>query len=187
MITRISTYLVEHLTNKGTACSEEDREVYIYGMECFFNKLFPIIFLSIWGLCTHRIPYVFVWIICFSLLRSYSGGYHAHSQFSCIFMTTSLGIISTAKQPFPYYENMTVIILLAVSSFILFVWKVPIINVQKPLNSQQARRHKWISIFIMVTYFLIAALLRNEVSQTIMNCVIIVNVLIMAALIEKKR
>lgn len=186
MITRISTYLVEYLTNKNTmGSSEEDKEVYIYGLECFFNKLIPIFLLSIWGMYTHRVPYVFVWILCFSLLRHYSGGYHAHSQFSCISMTTILGIISTTKQPFPYYEKTFIVILFLILSLILYLWKVPIINIQKPLNSKQSKEHKWISIFIMVTYFVIAAMLRNELSQTIINCVIIVNVLIIASFSSK--
>ena len=64
MLEKISFMLVTHiinLTNQNIDASE--KEVYLYGMECFLNSSLTFLLLFIWGTITHTIFETFIWRI----------------------------------------------------------------------------------------------------------------------------
>ena len=85
MIQRISAKIVQALIiNSQIDVDDDQKEVYIYGMECFINTAVPVIVLFVWAVYIGCIPETFIWIVSFTLLRKITGGYHASSQMKCI-------------------------------------------------------------------------------------------------------
>ena len=70
--------------------SEEDREVYIYGIELLLASIgttFALIFL---GILFKQLEFTVLFMLIMMTVRAYSGGYHANSYSRC-FLVTCLG------------------------------------------------------------------------------------------------
>lgn len=71
---------------------KDDIEVYTYGVECFLNTFIVTSILCIWGILTHSLLDMLLWIFSFSLIRHYAGGLHASSELSCILSSILIGV-----------------------------------------------------------------------------------------------
>lgn len=81
MIHRLSVILSERLCEKD--CTEEDRNIYIYGIEILLSSVINIALCVSISLLCGRILDAFIFLIIFCSLRMYVGGYHANSHFEC--------------------------------------------------------------------------------------------------------
>ena len=96
MIYEFSKRTIEYIASLSDQPSDQDQlDVYIYGMECFLNTAIPVILLTICSIMFDSLIETFLWLFAFSLLREYTGGYHASTQFACITSSTMLGIGNT--------------------------------------------------------------------------------------------
>ncbi|MCR5754922.1 MAG: accessory gene regulator B family protein [Acetatifactor sp.] len=95
MVKQLSTKFVNYLiVLSGMDVHDEDMEVYIYGLECFFNTFVTFILLSLWGCITHTLLLTWLWVVAFSFLRKFIGGAHAPTQISCIISSVILGCMN---------------------------------------------------------------------------------------------
>lgn len=93
MITFWANKIVDILTKHSKDITDQDqREVYVYGLECIINTGFSLFILFLWSLISHSLYETLTWIVSFCLLRHHSGGIHAPTQFTCILSSTLLGI-----------------------------------------------------------------------------------------------
>lgn len=108
MIKKYSKRIANLLINySGTPSKEQNIEIYIYGLECFFNTLIPLILLVTWGICSKTLIETFCWISSFCIFHHYAGGFHAPTQLSCILSSTMLGISNYfICESFVYHRNM---------------------------------------------------------------------------------
>ncbi|PHV71666.1 hypothetical protein CS063_03645 [Sporanaerobium hydrogeniformans] len=72
--------------------SEEDREVYIYGIELLLTGLVTTLFLIFLGIIFNQLAFTLLFMLIMVTVRGYSGGYHANSYNRC-FLVTSLGCL----------------------------------------------------------------------------------------------
>lgn len=92
MLTFLSEKLVDLLIHGSQKTfDDEDREVYVYGVECFLNMVIVTGILCIWGIFTHSFFETLLWIASFSIIRHYAGGLHAPSELSCIVSSVLIG------------------------------------------------------------------------------------------------
>lgn len=92
MLHKLSIALTNNLIKTSHLRIDADQqEVYIYGLECLLNSSITITILFLWGASTHSLLITVVWLIAFTLLRHYAGGYHAPTNFACISSTVLLG------------------------------------------------------------------------------------------------
>ncbi|WP_313129297.1 accessory gene regulator ArgB-like protein [Anaerocolumna sp.] len=101
---------------------EENKEIYMYGLECYILKIIhTCIFLAI-GLLTDTFPNTIIFLMAYSLLRTYAGGYHANSLRKCFLFSI---IISFTVVLTSYYltrievSNIYSISLLIISLFVV--------------------------------------------------------------------
>ncbi len=96
MLQSISDIFISYLIRLSQRNIDHDeKEVLIYGLECFLNTSIVCIVLSLWGIFTHRLTETVIWIIVFSVARHFAGGLHAPSELSCILSSICLGISNT--------------------------------------------------------------------------------------------
>lgn len=172
MIKDFSIKIVDMLIKHSGIISDEDqRDIYIYGLECLLNTGITIVILSIWGIITHSLFETLSWIAAFSLLRHHIGGLHAPTQFACILCSVLLGIsnylisiaitITSKHMLFAYLFCLTVCLLFA-----------PIetskIHLAPPMDIQQ----KIISILIVLLGYFATPILPASISISITHALL---------------
>lgn len=145
MITRLSTSIAYKLMRiANIKINYEQLEIYIYGLECFFNTFITILLLTIWGLLSHTLSYTLVWLMVFSLFRHLTGGIHAPTQFTCILGSFLLGIID--KWAVMYLNQTLFGYILLLCACILFA---PAQNIKILLSPKQKYAYKALSLIIV--------------------------------------
>lgn len=145
MITKWATSISYKLTElSGENISEEQLDIYVYGLECFFNTFITIVLLIFWGFLSNTLGYTLIWIITFSLLRHYTGGAHAPTQFTCILGSFLLGFLD--KWAMIYLKPTVLGYLLLI---IICIFFVPTNNNKLCLSFKQKCMHKLISVIIV--------------------------------------
>lgn len=178
MIQKLSRKVVTTLvTASHQTIDDEQQEVYLYGMECFLNTGITVFLLFIWGVFLDTLLETIIWIISFSLLRKYSGGYHAHSQLSCIVSSTLLGISNTFALNF-FNPDFCLLFPIFVLAIFVFIFLVPIISPTKPLSPLLAYRNKKIALFLIILYFFLSLILPPSIGITITHATITTCILV---------
>lgn len=145
MITKWATSIASKLTEiSGENAYKDQLDIYIYGLECFFNTFITIILLILWGLLSHSLGYTLSWVIAFSLLRHFTGGAHAPTQLTCILGSILLGCLD--RWAIIYLKQTLWGYLLLIFMCILFA---PTSNNKIFLSPKQKHIHKLISVLIV--------------------------------------
>ena len=92
MIHRLSELLTQYFMKYGQATDKA--EVYIYGIECFISEFIGNLLLLIVAILWHQISAMIIWTLSFLLIRTQLGGFHCKTHFSCLCLSTSIGIFS---------------------------------------------------------------------------------------------
>lgn len=168
MITTLSNKIAHFLISAShTEPEPEQIEVYIYGLECFLNTGFTIFILFVWGLLTNTLLETICWIGAFSILRHHSGGLHAPTQLSCIVSSCLLGISNWLVIDFIPYHTISAwfIFLLCIAICILYA---PTDTSKYDLTDSMRKKEKFCSVSILIIGFVVALILKNEISISIL-------------------
>ena len=84
-MTVLTNIIVNHLfsmTNR--TYSDEDIDVYKYGIECLLNNIFSDVIIIIWRLLTGTVIENLCWLVVFCTYRNHAGGAHGITNERCI-------------------------------------------------------------------------------------------------------
>lgn len=118
MIENLGIRLGEYFYKLGYI-EKDDIDAVRYYVEVFFNEYFQCLLTVLIGYLIGCFFETVVYLICFILLRSYSGGYHAKTMLMCNFISYSLYFIAIVTQDMLSIE--WIILLLVISVSYLFV------------------------------------------------------------------
>ena len=186
MITTLSKKIAYFLVSASNTEPESDQiEVYIYGLECFLNTVFTILILFVWGLLTNTLLKTSCWIAAFSVLRHHSGGLHAPTQFSCILSSCLLGISNWLILKYTSYHVMGALIacLFCILVCMLFA---PTDTSKYELTKSMRKKEKLYSVSVLMIGFVIAFILKNEISISIIYSDVCVCILLLIKVIIRK-
>ena len=178
MIYQFSKRTIEYLTSlSGQSTDQDQLDVYIYGLECFINTAVPVTLLTILSLFTECLFETWLWLFVFSVLREYTGGYHASTQFACMTSSTLLGIGNTFISQYINFSSIFV-----TSCYLLCIIVVlilcPIPSSKKELDMLQRKRYKKRALEIVSSCLLLSLLLPNNYALTLMysclSCIFLV-------------
>lgn len=168
MITAYSKKIVNWLLDRsGTLHDEEDIEVYVYGLECFFNTAIPLLILTVWGVLTHTTSETLCWIMFFSILRHHAGGLHASTQFTCILSSVVLGMSNYIILQYQNIEASDMLII-SICCIIVCIFYAPVDSGKLQISLSEARKQKIISIVIIMLGTLVSVSFQNSISISIM-------------------
>lgn len=164
-----------------------DRDVYIYGLECFISELIGNLCLFIFAAFLGKLDEMLVWTISFLAIRTQLGGYHCSNHFRCLLFSTLLGIsgmfLNTLWFRFPMLAFMIIFFCF------LFIRKyAPIVHKNHPLSESQKRHSQKCGIinFCIISFIAIilvalkvtiySALCSGIILATLLGCIqVIVN------------
>lgn len=111
-------------------------EVYIYGIECFISEFIGNLLLLIVAILWHQISAMIIWTLSFLLIRTQLGGFHCKTHFSCLCLSTSIGIFSLLINRFWLYHPSFCIPTYIACLFIIYHF-APIKHPNHPLSANQ--------------------------------------------------
>lgn len=145
MIKYCSQIMTKMLVKNNVICAEEDR-IYEYGFETFLASLINITTVLIIGVISGRLIHTLLFLISYSSVRQFSGGYHAKSHKRCflIFLGITLSTLILIKHMVLFESPLFLIIILSISLGIIFRL-APLEHCNNPLNKFEKTRYKHIA------------------------------------------
>lgn len=154
MINKLSGKLSDALGYKLNSTTEE-KEVYAYSIEVILSLILNLIILYETAYMIGKIPELIIFIVFFSGLRTYAGGYHARSHIECMTLSFIIFIISAMSSTwFITYGEFIMVVGIIVSNILIFKY-APSESENKPLGKNQKKRHMIISRGIVISYSVI--------------------------------
>lgn len=156
MIHSLSVDIADQLIRSGLPADK--KEVYVYGLECSLNLIISDSILLAYAFYMGQIPELLLWLICFSLLRTHVGGYHAPSHFLCILGGIFTGILCLRGHSILYdYPNLTAFLLIICA---IFIWKcAPITSPFRAMSKNKQKKEHHLSVFIFISETICSLLL----------------------------
>lgn len=141
------------------ASTNEDEEVYVYGLISYIYTLIP-------GLCLLFISFIFqkpieiiVWMCVFLSLRKYAGGLHATTPFSCFFCSVLLGISSHFLYTYINVIPNNIYLICIIANLLFLIYLAPTTN--KEFSTKVILRCKLVITFLLVFYSILFYIFSN--------------------------
>ncbi len=157
MIKYCSQTMAKALVRNGLIDEEKEYGLYAYGFETFIASLINIGAILAIGFICDRLIHTLLFLITYSSIRQFSGGYHAKNHIGC-FMTF-IGIYGSTLAMINSIDFMKskviLIIFLSLSIFIIGRFS-PLEHYNNPLNNIEKIRYKHIARRLSISLGLIA-------------------------------
>ncbi|MGX8851068.1 accessory gene regulator ArgB-like protein [Amedibacillus sp. YH-ame10] len=137
--------------HKNHLVEDEDIELYQYGIYLMFLKLMHYCSILALGFLLGRVWELLIFLLCYTLLRSYTGGYHAKHEFTCLLI--SIAMILCIHLTIDRLSNVVIfgIVLLSVAFILLFA---PHPTKEKIIEEDEMKRNHKVSIILTALLFL---------------------------------
>lgn len=140
MLRKISKLSASIIINKINI-SQKKKPIYTYAFEIIYSTLFCFICMIIFGIWQNKLIQTIEFIILFSILRLFSGGYHASTYRNCFLLTNSV-YISEQILCQMILKHGHIQWALCLSS-IIYIWiKAPVYSAQRQITSEKYTRDK---------------------------------------------
>ena len=174
----LSKLIVTRLISiSSTNYSSDDIDVFIYGVECTLNEVLTDSIIILWGIYTHTVIELLVWLTVFTLFRHQTGGLHSKSNIRCFLYTITLGIsvaffskmnISFCEELLIYAFSITIVLLLA-----------PRKNSKIALTNYETKQKKFFSTIIVIITFMISLFCPHNIKTSLdysifVNCILLI-------------
>jgi len=152
MISKISILLSEEIGLKLNS-SDNEMQVYAYSIEVLSSLLINLIILSITAHLLNKWIQLITFIIFFSGLRIYAGGYHAKTHIECMSISFIIFTISALSSTYlKQFGEFILIFGVLFSSLMVFVF-APSESDNKPLSINKRKKYK---IFSRITVIILS-------------------------------
>ena len=151
MLTKLSQIIVDFFV-KEDVVSEEQLEIYQYGIELSVSTLMGLFIVLAIGVLSRRFTESVIFYIVFCLTRAFCGGFHAHSHLLCKVTFICVLILVLVMDLVLYNIEIYYWFVLYLYSLTLVCAFAPVENPNKRLTSYDKKRCEIISIIFMVVW-----------------------------------
>jgi len=189
-MTNLLSKYITHILLKNSLIKVEEIQIYQFGVQLYMLKIIHILAMLMIAILLKSLTTGAVFILVYTALRKYAGGYHANSNKLCLLMSmtvivTAL-ILSSILSFIPQHFLHITLFLLSLLIIIL----APVDNKNKPLDSEEVSQYKKeliktvivVDVFYLVLRFLY---LKQICLIIIVAYVIEVNMLILGIVYNK--
>lgn len=144
---------------------EEDKEVYLFGLELLMATFLKALGLLVVGIVTGLLKEICIFILFFSSLRIQAGGFHAKTVLGCFAGTLViiLGSIALLNQLVIAYQPYYILASMVISIVLVFLF-APLESENKPLNKEEKviYRRRSLQTVIMGNIIILTLMLVSE-------------------------
>lgn len=178
---------------KNRIISEEDRDIYIYGLELLLNGLLVIGTIILLGVLFNKILITGVFLLIFCSLRMYSGGYHANQYWKCFCIGCSayLMVIYFVLE-LSMFSNNTYALILLIVSYAGIILIGPLNSKKNPKSEEEMKKNSRMTKALATIYTLIATVgtfalsSASELWLTIILTQLTVTIFLMVAIFQRR-
>lgn len=159
--------MIEKLSNnisqffcKNNIISEDEYDIYKYGLELLLAAVFEIGFVLILSIILKIFIPTMIFFVSFIPLRIYTGGYHASNHLRCfltLLFVYLIFILSLKFLPNSVYDLFC--IYSAIFSAIIILLFAPVEDANKPLCEKEVKYYRKKSILVLIIQAIILAFL----------------------------
>lgn len=149
MLHSLSKNIADFLLSKK--CFDEDSKcVYVYGTELILSSLIGILTILILSIVFNCFAKGLLFYLSFYTLRSYAGGLHCNTHLKCNLTFIAVFIICIFSDKFlqAFKYSTIVIVSMIIVSAVIIAFFAPIENIHKPIDKNQRKKFKLISLGI---------------------------------------
>lgn len=169
--------------------TEEDKELYTYGMQQGALILINIISAIIIGIIFNMVWQCIIFLLAYMPLRSYAGGYHARSQFRCYVVSQFIIVIALLGIMEIQWTSITALFSVIISAGIIFVL-APVEDANKPLDASEKDLYKRKTRKILLLEILIALVfwfINKEISVCIIMVFDILSIMLLLGILNNRK
>lgn len=169
--------------------TEEDKELYTYGMQQGALILINIISAIIIGIIFNMVWQCIIFLLAYMPLRSYAGGYHARSQFRCYVVSQFIIVIALLGIMEIQWTTITALFSVIISAGIIFVL-APVEDANKPLDASEKDLYKRKTRKILLLEILIALVfwfINKEISVCIIMVFDILSIMLLLGILNNRK
>lgn len=152
MVNKLSQKITEKLLESGII-SEEEQELYIYGLFILISTVMYFVLNCIFGLMLGCFFESVIFFTAFQFIRKYAGGYHAATETRCEIMSTiSLFACIVVIRLSRSYDLDTVLFCISLIAAAIIALFSPLDTPEKPLSEKEFkyfRKISWIILFVI--------------------------------------
>ncbi|MGN0291136.1 MAG: accessory gene regulator B family protein [Lachnospiraceae bacterium] len=147
---------------------ECDREIYEFGYQVLIENIGKTLLLLLAGGVLHQFITTLIFILAFTSLRSFCGGYHATKSWKCDLVTIFLwGIVIAGTELFVsvFEEKRILLLLIAIVSELIIYQCAPVEHVNKRLTKEKRAKNRRMALRLGLTYGIIILLLAFTLTR----------------------
>lgn len=150
MINNLALKVTEKMLKNGSI-SDEERELYIYGLFMIISQAMFFALSCVFGLLFGCFAESIIFYVSFAAIRKFAGGYHASTEARCE-ISSSLSLLAcTAVIKFSkMFDFKTVLLCGAVLCTVLIFTFCPLDTPEKPLDEKEFKYFRKISRIILL-------------------------------------
>lgn len=172
MLEYIKDVITNNLINSNLI-SQEDEEIYKFGLECYLLKLVHVITYSLAAIFLGKYIEYTIFIITYLLLRKFSGGIHANTRLGCLIVSNVILIFSLFVGD--YINDLMLISFFSFMGFIVTIIYSPVDNPNRKLSLIEKKRFKKYTILLCVILEILLILLESNEYRKWIYLAIIIN------------
>lgn len=171
MLKKLTTKTADLLCRNGLI-EQEEKEIYLFGIETALLKVIHYATMLLIGLCFGMVWQTAVFLLAYTVLRDYAGGYHADSRMRCyliswLMMLSVLLIVQYCPAEVMFWTSAILLIPL----YLLIFSLAPVGNINKPLDEIEQKRYgKTARIILSIEEVLSALFLFFNVQISFVLC-----------------
>lgn len=155
MIQQLANNITESLVKKAVV-TEENKEIYVFGFEAIIATVINFVIILVLGASFGLLLEAVIYLLAFSILRVYCGGYHAKTHLSCILTFVFLfGIVMTIIALTPSNLYSIISVTLGICCVLIVFVLAPIEHENRRFQGNEYKQFRLISRIIAVVELLI--------------------------------
>lgn len=133
----------------------ENREFYFYGLRLAFNKLLFFIVILIISLFTKTFLVSMAFLLMYSVIRQFSGGFHSKSEVCCFLISVLLYLVMLLFYDIDMLNGRIFLCVSSLISVLLISIFSPIEHENKPISVAERKKYRVIAIIVAFTLAII--------------------------------
>lgn len=138
--------------------SEEKREAYTYGFELLFEKLFFYGIILIIAMLTKTLIFSILFMFSYKMLRQYTGGFHCKTAEVCLVVSVLIYLLVLLLYMLNFDLAEFILSLSSMVSLIIIFLFSPRESKNRPLESEEKKKYRTLSIIIATVTAIIAVI-----------------------------
>lgn len=160
-MSRMAERIADSLCRKELI-EECDKEIYEFGYQVLIENAGKTLLLLLAGGVLHQFITTLIFILVFTSLRSFCGGYHATESWKCDLVTVFLwgsAAVGTKMFASVFYERKILLFLIVIVSELIIYQYAPVEHVNKRLTKEKREKNKRMAQGLGLIYGIMVLLL----------------------------